>query len=125
MKPKLNYKQLKTVLEGLGYKPQDVTLDINGQDLESVIFRHKDSDLYILLPRMKATKIVEPMYIHRVKGVLEDVGFWDSLVKQTKTENKDEAIEVLQKLARIKATSQKNGEVQKNDPLIRAVGYKI
>ena len=104
MNPKMTYAQLQQVLEELGYAPETIELDaVNGRASgHHTIFRHPDSDLYIMLPGVMSTKSVEPIHLLRVRNVLKNAGFWDSLVRQTGTGNPAEAAHVLQTLAGIK-----------------------
>ena len=104
MNRNMTYEQLQQVLEGLGYAPEPIELDaVNGvASGNHTLFRHPDNDLYIMLPGVMANKIVEPIHLLRVQNVLKNAGFWDSLVRQTGTENPAEAAHVLQTLAGIK-----------------------
>ena len=103
MKPKITYKQLRHELEKNGWSGEPLELDVvDGYTSKSTIFRNPMSDLFIVLPQMKPNEIVEPIYLLRVRNVLENAGFWDSLQRQTGTANHKEATHVLQTLAGIK-----------------------
>ena len=105
MKLNITYKQLREELERLGWKAQSIETDNFGVKRKSTVFQNPESDLYIILPRVKSTGIVEPMHLLHVRNVLENSGFWESLIQQTKTENRGGAIEVLQTLAGIKTSN--------------------
>jgi hypothetical protein len=92
---KLKFGEIRKVLVGLGFSEQTTTSN-------HLVYRHPDSRLPILLPRMSASATVEPIEILSLRNTLENAGFWDTLVRQTGTESQDEAIHVLQALAGIK-----------------------
>lgn len=94
---RIKYGALRKLLTGFGYTDH-IT------EGKYIVFRHPKSDLPIYLPRMRATQYVPPVEILSIRNVLENAGFWDSLVRQTGTNGPDEAIHVLQTLAGIKAT---------------------
>ncbi len=104
MKRKVTYKQLRQELERLGWTAEPLELDAAGGVVptKATIFRNPKSDLFIVLPRMRSDQFVEPIHLLRVRNVLENAGFWDSLVRQTNAESRDESIHVLQTLAGIK-----------------------
>lgn len=104
MSHKVMYKHLRDELERLGWKDEPLELDAVGGAVKthSTLFRNSDTDLYIVLPRMKPSEFVEPIYLLRVRNVLENAGFWDSLMRQTRTDGQVEAFHVLQTLAGIK-----------------------
>jgi hypothetical protein len=104
MKPKITYRQLRDELERRGWIAESIETDNFGVKRKSTVFQNPKCDLYIILPRMRPTKIVEPIHLLHVRNVLENSGFWDSLVRQTKAENREEAKEVLQTLAGIKTS---------------------
>jgi hypothetical protein len=106
MNHRITYGQLRDELERRGWKPESIETDNFGRTRKSTIFQNPMSDLYIILPRMKANKIVEPIHLLHVRSVLENSGFWESLVKQTETENREQATKVLQTLAGIKVSNQ-------------------
>ena len=90
--------------ERLGWKAEALELDAVGGTVktQNTIFQHPKTDLYIVPPRMNPSEIVESIHLLRVRNVLENAGFWDSLVRQTGTEDRGETIHVLQTLAGIK-----------------------
>lgn len=92
---KLKYGEIRKVLVGLGFSEQTTKSN-------HLVYRHPDSRLPILLPRMRASAIVEPIEILSLRNALENAGFWESLVRQTGTESPAEAIHVLQTLAGVK-----------------------
>jgi hypothetical protein len=100
-KPKITYKQLGKELEDLGWKAELIETGRFGVKRKSTIYRNSKTDLYIILPRAKPTKHVDPAHVIHVRSVLEHSGFWNSILKQTKTETRQEAIDVLQTLAGI------------------------
>lgn len=104
MNPKISYEQLGEELERLGWKAELLELDAVGGTVktQNTIFQHPKTNLYIVLPRMTPSAIVEPIYLLRVRNVLENAGFWDSLKRQTGTESREASIHVLQTLAGIK-----------------------
>jgi hypothetical protein len=106
MKPEVMYKQLRDELERLGWKDEPLELDAVGGTTKthSTLFRNSETNLYILLPRMRPSDLVEPIHLLRVRNVLENAGFWDSLVRQTQTNGHAEAVHVLQTLAGIKTS---------------------
>ncbi len=104
MKAKITYKQLREELERHGWKAESLELDAVGGTIKThnTMFRNPETDLYVVLPCMKANELVEPIYLLRVRNVLENAGFWDSLVPQMETNGQAEGGYVLQTLAGIK-----------------------
>ena len=106
MKPEITYGQLRDELGRLGWKDEPLELDAVGGvgKTHSTMFRNSGTDLYIVLPRMGPRDLVEPIHLLRVRNVLENAGFWDSLIRQTRTNGRAEAAHVLQTLAGIKSS---------------------
>ncbi len=102
MNPKITFSQLRQELETRGWKAESIETNNFGVNRRSTVFQNPDSDLYIILPRTRPTKTVEPIHLLHVRNVLENAGFWDSLVRQTGAEDRGEASRVLQTLAEIK-----------------------
>jgi hypothetical protein len=102
MNSKITYKQLRDELENQGWKAKPIEIENFGVNRESMVFQNPKTDLYIILPRMKPTTIVERIHLLHVRNVLENAGFWDSLIRQTESENHQEATLVLQTLSGIK-----------------------
>ena len=106
MNREIRYEQLREELARLGWKDEPLELDAVGGKgkTHGTLFRNPETDLYILLPRMKPSEFVEPIHLLRVRNVLENAGFWDSLVRQTQTNGQGEAVHVLRTLAGIKSS---------------------
>jgi|SRR6516165_2098349 hypothetical protein len=102
MKPKITYQQLREELEKHGWKAELIENESFGVKRQSMVFQHPKTDLYVILPKRKPTALVEPIHLLHVRNVLENSGFWESLIRQIKAENRQEAINVLQTLAGIK-----------------------
>ncbi|MCE9530856.1 MAG: hypothetical protein K8T89_07000 [Planctomycetes bacterium] len=102
MKPKITYRQLRDELEKRGWIAESIETENFGVKRKSTVFQNPASELYIILPQMRPTKIIEPIHLLHVRNVLENSGFWESLVRQTKAENGQGATEVFQSLAGIK-----------------------
>jgi hypothetical protein len=103
MKPKnITYQQLREELEKRGWKAEMVETENFGVKRQSTVFQHPKTDLYVILPKRKPSEFVEPIHLLHVRNVLENSGFWQSLIRQTDTEDRDQATYVLQTLAGIK-----------------------
>lgn len=98
-KPKITYKQLGNELVALGWKAERIETERFGVKRKSTIFRNPKTQLFIILPGTKPTRHVDPAHLLHVRSVLEHSGFWNSILKQTKTETRQDAIDVLQTLA--------------------------
>jgi len=92
---KLKYGQLRKMLVELGFSEQTTKCN-------HLVYRHPDSRLPIFLPRMRASAVVEPIDILGLRNALENAGFWDTFVRQTRTDSPAEAVHVLQTLTGIK-----------------------
>ena len=109
MKPKITYQQLREELEQHGWKAEVVESENFGVKRQSTVFQHPKTDLYVILPKRKSAAFVEPIHLLHVRNVLENAGFWESLVRQTNTEDQKEATDVLQMLAAIKPSNNGSG----------------
>jgi hypothetical protein len=107
MKPKITYQQLREELEKSGWKADLVETENFGVRRQSTVFQHPETELYVILPKRKPSAFVEPIHLLHVRNVLENAGFWESLMRQINAENRNEATGVLQTLAAIKPS--KNG----------------
>lgn len=107
MSHKIKYAELRDELERLGWKDEPLELDAVGGTGKTLgtLFRNSDTDLYIVLPRMRPSEFVEPIHLLRVRNVLENAGFWDTLVRQTHSNGSGAAADVLQTLAGIKTST--------------------
>jgi hypothetical protein len=103
MNLKITYKQLREELERNGWKAESIETDSFGVKRNSTVFQNPESDLYIILPKMKANQIVEPFHLLQVRNVLENSGFWDSLIREIGTNNDQKTTDVIQSLVGIKA----------------------
>ncbi len=98
---KITYKLLRDELESRGWKAKLIETDNFGVKRHSTVFQNPRTDLYIILPKMRLGQLVEPIHLLHVRNVLENAGFWDSLVGQAGTDGSEDS-NVLQTLAGIK-----------------------
>lgn len=102
MKHKITFRQLRDELKRCGWIAESIETDNFGVKRKSTVFQNPRTDLYIILPRMRSTQLVEPIHLLHVRNVLENSGFWDSLVEQTMSGIGEEGDQVFQTLAGIK-----------------------
>lgn len=92
---KIKYRELRDALRRFGYEER-IT------ERQHIVFRHPNSRLPIYLPDMAPDDYVPPVEILSIRNVLENAGFWSSLMGQTGTDSPEEARHVLQTLSGIK-----------------------
>jgi hypothetical protein len=72
MPKRITYRQLRDALKRLGYAPEPVKIFHSGSApaVTQTVFRRPDSNLTILLPRMKPDAVVDPIHLLSVRSTL-------------------------------------------------------
>jgi hypothetical protein len=99
---KITCKQLREELEGHGWKAKLIETENFGVKRNSTVFQNSNTNLYIILPRLKPTQAVQPIHLLHVRNVLENAGLWNSLIRQNGANRSEETIHVIRTLAAIK-----------------------